>query len=192
MKTYCTLLSFLLCALVAQAQDIIVTVTGEEIHAKVEEITLTHLLYRLPDSASASPLSIPKAEVFMVKYANGEKEVLAQEPAEEAEEVLTPQQMAALGRRDARLYYKGNGAMWGSAGSILVLSLAGPILIGAIPPKIDAQEVSNVTYLASPDYTRAYKRQAHKRKVGKAALGGAIGIGTLYMAAAILFSNISY
>ncbi|MFC6999815.1 hypothetical protein [Rufibacter roseus] len=174
-----------------QAQDLIIKNTGEEIKAKVLEISITDILYQLSDSAGSPTFSITKNEVFMIKYANGEKELIAATPAEENMDAqpLTPQQMYELGRRDAKIYYKGNGAMWGSAVSSIYTMLLGPIVIAAVPPKIKPTEVSEPLLLNDWNYVRGYKKQAHKRKIGKAATGTAIGVATIFIGTIILVSN---
>jgi hypothetical protein len=164
------------------AQDKIVKVTGEEIPARVLEITLLEILYQHPDSLQGVTWRIPKAEVFMVKFENGTREVFEQHLADSLGSVaqgLTPDQLYALGKEDARLYYKGNGAMWGSAASTMVMfpiGLAGSIAIGATPPKVKPDRVSDVSLLAEQDYLLGYKEQAHRKKKGKALAGVGIGV----------------
>ncbi len=180
MKRHILFLVFFCAITSAQAQDFIVLLTGQEISAKVTEITLTDILYQTPDSLDAPQKSISRQEVFMVKFANGAKELMQSAALADLEiEPLSPQKMAELGRLDARRFYNGSGALWGSAGSILVLGLLGPIIIAAVPPKVKPNEVSNPAYLSNNVYITSYKKQAHKMKVGKAAVGGAVGIGTV-------------
>lgn len=165
------------------AQDRIVKLSGEEISARVLEITLHEIVYQHPDSLHGLTWRIPKAEVFMVRFENGTKEVFEQQLADSLvseAQGLTPEQLYALGKEDAALYYKGNGAMWGSAASSMVMfpiGLAGSIAIGATPPKIKPDRVSDVNLLAQQDYLKGYKEQAHRKKKGKALAGVGIGAG---------------
>ncbi|PKV75123.1 hypothetical protein [Pontibacter ramchanderi] len=165
------------------AQDIIVKVSGEEIPARVQEITLQEVLYQHPDSLQGLVRRLPKTEVFMVKFANGSKEVFEQHLADSlgsTAEGMTAEQLYALGQQDAKQYYKGNGAMWGSAASSMVmfpLGLAGSIAIGATAPKIKADQVSDISLLDRPEYLSGYKEQAARKKRGKALAGVGIGAG---------------
>lgn len=174
-----------------QAQDIIIKLSGDELHVKVMEITLTDVLYHKPDSLQGRIYSVPKAEVFMVKYANGAKEVITQFSSDEDSlhnSALTRQQLYEKGRQDARRYYNGNDVLWGSAGATLVLGITGPIIIGAIPPKIKPSQVPQISLLQNPDYTQGYKAQAHKKKIGKAAIGAGIGTAASIVLLILAFS----
>jgi hypothetical protein len=55
------------------AQDIVVKHDGTEIPAVVTEITDTEIKYKMPDRSVVYTVS--KSEVFMIKYANGAKDV---------------------------------------------------------------------------------------------------------------------
>ncbi|KAA3438502.1 hypothetical protein [Rufibacter hautae] len=59
---------------VAQAQDLIIKRNGEEISAKILEITPELVKYQRADYLEGPLISILKKEVFMIKYANGNKE----------------------------------------------------------------------------------------------------------------------
>lgn len=63
--------------------DIITLKNGEEIKAKVIEITQTQIKYRNCNDANSPIRSVEKAEVFMVKYVNGSKEMLGNEVKKE-------------------------------------------------------------------------------------------------------------
>lgn len=161
------------------AQDVILKTSGDEINAKVIEITLHDILYKNPNSVSDSLYSVPKSEVFMVKYANGTKELMTSTPTEPGNpSERPPNELEALGRQDAKRYYRGNNAVWGSAGATLLLGLTGTIIVAAVPPKIQPSEVSDIRLLNNIYYAQGYRAQAHKKKVGKAALGGGIAIGS--------------
>ncbi|HWY09887.1 MAG TPA: hypothetical protein VN026_01110, partial [Bacteroidia bacterium] len=55
--------------------DIITMKNGEEIKAKVIEITETQIKYRLCNDNDSPIRSVEKSNVFMVKYVNGSKEM---------------------------------------------------------------------------------------------------------------------
>lgn len=170
------------CFTTVWAQDIIVKMNGDELKAKVTEITLTDIIYKNPDSLQKSPVAISKKEVFMVKYANGTKEIISPVIAESnnaAGPNASPEIMYNQGQADARMYYKGNEVFWGSAGASLLLGygLVVPITIGFVKPKINPSEVPDKMLLQNEHYVRGYEKQAYNRKIGKAAAGA--GVGTL-------------
>lgn len=59
----------------AQAQDMLTKRNGEEIAVKVVEITPAEVRYRRTDNPDGPLISVWKSDVFMVRYANGTKEV---------------------------------------------------------------------------------------------------------------------
>ncbi|GAB3588044.1 hypothetical protein [Hymenobacter daeguensis] len=65
----------LLLAGAARAQDLLTKRNGEEIAVKVVEITPAEVRYRRTDNPDGPLISVWKSEVFMVRYANGTKEV---------------------------------------------------------------------------------------------------------------------
>lgn len=170
------------------AQDIILKRNGEEIPAQVIEIGIDSILYQHPDSVESLQQSIAKADVFMVRFANGTKELIAEATGQQnLVAPSSPEQMYELGRKDAELLYKGKGAMWGSAASSFMFpyGLAGSVIIGVVPPKAANHPVSNINYLADPSYVKGYEDRAKKRKLGKAAAGAGIGFGAFTVVAAI-------
>jgi hypothetical protein len=78
MKTLIALLVFVIFTAVttAFAQDIIVLKNGEEIKAKVVEITPTKIIYKKFNNLKGPTMVIVKSDVFMIKYANGTKDVI--------------------------------------------------------------------------------------------------------------------
>src|SRR5690606_14673309 len=140
MKKMYTLVLFLAVQLSAFAQDRIVTLAGDEFTARILEITLEEVLYQHPDSLEGKIHNLSKAEVFMVQFSNGTKEVFAQKTETSPEDAYAVQDLYRLGQEDARRYYKGNGAMWGSVASSMTafpIGLAGSAFIGMVPPKIN-------------------------------------------------------
>lgn len=67
-----------------QAQDILTKRNGDELQVKVQEITLTEVKYKRFDNLEGPVISILKSEVFMIKYENGSKTVITEEPAQQA------------------------------------------------------------------------------------------------------------
>ena len=179
----------------AFAQDKILKLNGDEIKARVLEIKLQEIVYRHPDSMDGKMHMLPIAEVFMVQYANGTKEMIAKPVGSQSSEpAKTPEQMYELGQKDAQLLYKGNGAMWGSAASSFVFpyGLAGSAAIGLVKPKAENHPVSDVRYLSDPDYVRGYEDKAKRKKWGKVAAGTGIGLGVASVFIAILVTQVAF
>lgn len=65
----------------AHAQDLLTKRSGEEVQVKVLEITPLEIKYRRTDNPDGPLISVYKADVFMVRYANGAKEVFGAAPA---------------------------------------------------------------------------------------------------------------
>ena len=61
---------------VAHAQDLLTKRNGEELAVKVVEITPAEVRYRRTDNPEGPLVSIWRSDVFMIRYANGSKEVL--------------------------------------------------------------------------------------------------------------------
>ncbi|GAB3195097.1 hypothetical protein ABID22_000002 [Pontibacter aydingkolensis] len=180
----------------AFAQDKIVKLNGDEIKARVREIKLQEIVYQHPDSLEGKLHLIPKAEVFMVQYENGTKEMITQSVVNQDSEPITrtPEQMYELGRYDAQHLYKGRGAMWGSAASGFVFpyGLAGSAAIGLVKPKAKNHPVSDVAYLSDPNYVKGYEDRAKRRKWGKVAAGTGIGLGVATVFIAVLVSQVAF
>lgn len=85
MKTLLTLLVLISLAKSLRAQDIIILKNGDDMNVKVTEITPDNIKFKKPDDLDGPSYSIPKSEVFFIKYKNGKKDIfnsLSQEFAE--------------------------------------------------------------------------------------------------------------
>ena len=58
------------------ACDVIVLKSGEEINAKVSEVGTSEIKYVKCDNLNGPSYSIKKSDVFMIKYANGTKDII--------------------------------------------------------------------------------------------------------------------
>ncbi|GHT58889.1 hypothetical protein FACS18945_5060 [Bacteroidia bacterium] len=65
----------------AFAQDVITLKSGNEIQALVQEIGIDEVKYKKYDNQEGPSYTLKKSEIFMIKYANGSKDVFANEPA---------------------------------------------------------------------------------------------------------------
>lgn len=77
-------ITFALCLIMlvklVSGQDFIIKKNGDEIKAKVSEITPTEIKFAKVDNPGVT-YSIAKTEVFMIKYANGSKDVFNEQVA---------------------------------------------------------------------------------------------------------------
>lgn len=76
MKLICTMLLLAL-TVCAGAQDVLIKNDRSELRVKVSEITETSIKYRLWDNQDGPLYNIAKHQVFMVIYANGQRETFA-------------------------------------------------------------------------------------------------------------------
>lgn len=74
-------LALLLAAGRARAQDLLTKRNGDEVQVKVLEITPLEVKYRRTDNPDGPLISVYKTEVFMIRYANGAKDVFGAAPA---------------------------------------------------------------------------------------------------------------
>jgi hypothetical protein len=124
----CLILSlFIYSGLSVQGQDIIVKRNGEEIKSKVEQVLDTEIKYRKAENPTGPVYSVKKAEVFMIKYGNGTKDVFGDQPA-----AITPEKVPAnkITITDKDLKPAKNAAIIGGALVIPILGLG--ITSGAI------------------------------------------------------------
>ncbi|TGE27755.1 hypothetical protein E5K02_13925 [Hymenobacter metallicola] len=79
-RIFLVLISFLL-AFTAHAQDLLTKQNGEEIQVKVLEITPSEVHYKRFDYLDGPLIIVRKSDVFMIRYANGSKEVFGKPTA---------------------------------------------------------------------------------------------------------------
>ena len=76
-----------------EAQDVIVTKTGEEIKGKVLDIGLTEVKYKKYDNQNGPTYTLKKSDIFMIKYENGDKDVfneIADQPQPTTDQKIIP------------------------------------------------------------------------------------------------------
>lgn len=77
----------LLFVVAAQAQDLVIKKNGDEIRCKVLELTPEKIVYSSQGAVDSLPpetLEVKKAEVFMIRYQNGTKDVFNASPSEDS------------------------------------------------------------------------------------------------------------
>ena len=77
MKKICTLVSFVLAAVVASAQDIIVFRNADELSVNVTTVAPTTVSYTKWDNPNGPTYVVNKSDVFYIKYRNGDKDVFS-------------------------------------------------------------------------------------------------------------------
>ena len=172
-------------AQVAGTSDVILRTDGREVPGRVLTISPLTLSYLPP--AGADTLRLATADVFLVRYANGTREVLHPAASTEKPPVsdllpgLSDAQRRTKGRQDAARNYASSGPFWGSLGATLY---GGPLL-GMVAPAIIAPHAiapANLktpypALLADPAYGPAYRAEAQHRKRGRAWGGYGVGVG---------------
>ncbi|MBK0402366.1 hypothetical protein I5M27_05180 [Adhaeribacter sp. BT258] len=155
----------------AFSQDLITTKTGRDIVVRIKEVTQTAIMYERSDSV----FTIPKAEIFMIKYANGSKVVYGAKNIEKEEAIralksknISPDSLQKLGRLDAKKYYQAyKGAATGTFISTLLFPPAG--LVVAISTSSCRPTKNNLNYpseilFSQRAYVNGYGERAHKKK----------------------------
>ena len=193
---YFLLSFFLICTtLSAQAQDTILRTNGDEVKARVLAITPTDVAYvPTTEPASTDTLHLLATDVFLIRYANGTKEIVTAAATAPAIGLSrTPQEMNNLGREDARKYFKAPGVFWGTAGATFVSipayglgGIATGAAIAATPPKRHNMIVPDQALLNDPNYVSGYQKQAQRQKLGKAAGGFGVGIAAGAVATVVI------
>ena len=218
-KLLLSLLTLLLIPVFCFAQDVIITKSGDEIKSKVVEITPDMIKYKKYGKDESPIISIYKDDVFMIKYANGEKEMLNSttkqtKPKENAIEEthqqtnpIIPKKSSILennsdystyarGKDDAKIYYRAYkpAATVTIATSLVfggIVGLAPAIWCSSTTPDIDRLGVPDETLLRNTSYMNGYKYQAKKMKSKKVWINYAIA-ASINLAAGIYLITLSH
>lgn len=67
----------------ARAQDIITTKRGEDVQAKVLEVSQTEVKYKAFSNPDGPVYTLPTREILIVRYENGEKDIFGEEESSE-------------------------------------------------------------------------------------------------------------
>lgn len=93
-------LFLVLCSFTVFSQDVIILKSGDEIQAKVEEIKPDVVTYRKYENLQGPLYTIEKSKIFMIKYANGSKDLFPEYRATletpSAPQTPNPQQTAPM------------------------------------------------------------------------------------------------
>ena len=175
MKKYLfSLAATLLCSNFGFSQDIITTKTGEDIQAKVIEVTTEEVRYKKFDDTTGPILTISTLKLLIIRYENGSKDIFtAPQSTAPAYSILGVDSAAKLtqkGRNDAMEYYDGRntGATWVAITTVYPMPIVSGAAVAAIcasrAPADHNLNYPDSTLMANPIYNKAYTSQAHKMK----------------------------
>lgn len=153
------------------SQDILTKKSGEDIQAKVLEVTSNEVKYKKFDNQNGPTFSILKSDLLMVRYENGTKDLFNETKKMESV-ITTNRDLFKEGQADASRYYKGYRA---AGTTVMATSLLLSPLVGLIPAAICAStepQEENLNYPSSemmkkPEYAEGYHQKAKKIKQGK-------------------------
>jgi hypothetical protein len=172
------------------SQDVITKSNGEEIKAKVLEVSQTEIKYKKFDNLNGPTFSISKNDVFMVKYENGSKDVFNTERDSKSGNGDSNIDALEKGKRDARLNYKGknSGAIWTGATAALIVPVVGlipAIITSSAEPKEENLGIPDQKLFKDANYKSGYVEEAHKKKKKKVwssfGIGSAIWLGVIVL-----------
>jgi hypothetical protein len=153
-------------------KDTIILKNGDELICKITEVNPTYIVCQLADSDTMSNRIIPKETIFILKYANGTRDVFSLESP-----VITTENADVMynkGQSDAKLYFRTNGVFWGSFGSTLIYPFFGiptTAILASVKPNRENFRTSNPALLKNENYLKGYEKGAHRKKVAKSLTG---------------------
>ena len=164
------------------SQDVLTKKTGDDIKAKVLEVTTTEVKYKKFDNLNGPIFSILKSELLLIRYENGSKDVFNENKKSE-EKIVSIKDLYFEGESDANKFYKGYK---GAGSTVLVTGLLLSPLVGLIPAALcasSAPQDENLGYPSSDlmknsEYANGYRNRAKKIKQNKVwtNLGVAFGV----------------
>ena len=112
MKQIFTIL-VLFATITASAQDILYKTSGEQLQVKVLEVSKTDVKYKLTSNLEGPDYVLPKADVFMVEYANGSKDVFATDNKTKSDPITeaSKAEMTKLEELEAQYRRRKNGGI---------------------------------------------------------------------------------
>lgn len=170
-KTSLVLIFILTITCSGLSQDIIFKNNGEQVRAKISEITPAEIVYKLFDNPEGPQIRLLKELVFRIQYENGVSEIIHHD-----ESILsrypTAEDLHDKGELDAVTNYKGYKPS--GTGTFAAALLASPplALCVAIPATVSKPRIKNLNYPDSKlfekyEYRDGYQKRAYKIKVKK-------------------------
>ena len=181
MKRFLSSICYLAIISSAFAQDIIILKDGKEISSKILEVNVGDIKYKKADNLDGPTYTVIKSEVFILKYANGTKDVVAQDSNTQSSESQssTAEDMYFKGMMDGERFYRDRGAGTGT----LITTLTAGGIIGLIPaiicsstkPKDRSLRIPNPSLGMNTSYYNGYVHAAKKKKIGRVWMNWGIG-----------------
>ena len=171
LSTTVTILTFSFCF----SQDIITKKSGEDIQAKVIEVTTSEIKYKKFDNQTGPILTISTMELLMIRYENGSKDIFTtpQNPVGQIQILGTDSAyFSKRGMEDAIENYHGQncGAVWVVPATISAFTIPGIIVAFICSNQVPMDHNLNYpdsTLFNNRLYSEAYKKQAHEIKTKK-------------------------
>ena len=106
-KLILTVLTAIFTVSISFSQDLLTKKSGEDIQAKVLEVTTTEIKYKKFDNQSDPTYTILKSDVLIVRYKNGTKDIFTEEKKNETVSALTPTIIPSttIGDLKANIYF---------------------------------------------------------------------------------------
>ncbi len=183
--------------------------TGEDIQADIIEVNREVIIYKTSNGLQDFIMTIPIAEVLLISYADGTKDLiykqynvsnelqsnvkLKTELNSDATETakLSKAELSMKGTRDAKINYigRGSGAVWTAVTSVLLSPIVGLIPAAACAssrPRERNLNFDDVELKNDPNYNKAYVKQARKTKVASVLAGYIIGSAVWFVIFGVL------
>jgi len=151
--------------------DILTTKDGTETKVHVLEVGLKEIKYKRDDNQDGPTITISKADIFMIKYKNGTKEMF-KTTTTDTQSMSESAKLRLQGKEDAKTNYpsKNTGAGGTAVTNILLSPLFGLIPAGIAsskPPKDHNLKYPNPTLMENSSYKAGYVEEAHRKKRSK-------------------------
>jgi hypothetical protein len=173
-------------------QDTIIMKNGDELIGKITEVTPTYIVCQFADTTAIPNRIIPKETIFILKYANGTREVFSLEAPVVSNE--NADVMYNKGQSDAKKYFRTSGVFWGSFGSTLInptIGIPTTAILAAVRPNSENFRTSHPELLKNKNYFKGYEKGAHKKKVAKSLTGFGTAVGVWVGLIVIVVASIS-
>lgn len=185
------MLLILLCTLQrAFCQDIITTIHGNKINAKVLRINEHEIEYKPYDNQEGPIHTMQRSEIAVINYPNGAVDSFSTQLSDD-----NNMSLAEKGTADAKAYYKANGPALG-AGISAIYPFYGAIaavVISSTRPRYENLNFPSYDLMEQPAYRRAYEDKAFRIKKNKTWAGFGIGTGVLAsVVAAVLIATMPH
>jgi hypothetical protein len=173
-------------------QDTVIMKNGDELIGKITEVNPTYIVFQFADTATMPNRIIPKETIFILKYANGTRDVFSLEAPVVSNE--NADVMFNKGQSDAKKYFRTSGVFWGSFGSTLInptIGIPTTAILAAVKPNSENFKTPYPALLKNENYFKGYEKGAKKKKFAKSLTGFGTAVGIYVGLIIILVASIS-